>query len=68
MVPVLLLEPPLSMIVDVILGLALIVILNIVLAMARNEAPLRTVLEHVGIAAAVVMMTYLIGTFIALLL
>jgi VIT1/CCC1 family predicted Fe2+/Mn2+ transporter len=68
LVPVVLLQPPLSIIIDVLLGFLLIIMLNLALSMGRHERPLKMTLEHVTIAAAVVAVTYLVGTLISLLL
>jgi VIT1/CCC1 family predicted Fe2+/Mn2+ transporter len=49
-------------------GVFLLVVLNYYVARKRKENPLSTILEHVGVAAVVVVVSYYVGRLVAMLL
>ena len=64
-IPVLLLELSTAIIVSVILGLAILGILNYAIAKAQKAKPWKVVVEHLAIAFAVIIITHFVGDWIA---
>jgi len=64
-VPLLLLPLGPAVIASVVWGLLVIVVLSYFLARSQDESPLFIILEHVGIAIAVVVISHLIGVWVA---
>ncbi len=64
-VPLLLFELSLAIIISLIWGLFLLIVFSYTIAKTRGEKPLKAILEHIAIAAFVVIITYLVGTWIA---
>lgn len=51
--------------INVAWGFFLLVLFNYLLAKERKESPTRAIINHVGIAIAVIIITYYVGKFIA---
>jgi len=64
-IPVLLFSLNMAVIIGIIWGLLLLTIFSHNIAKNRKERPIKAILEHVLIAAIVVIATYFIGTWIA---
>ena len=64
-VPLLLLPLSPAVIVSVIWGLLVIVVLSYFLARTQDESPLAIILEHVGIAVLVIVLSHYIGVWVA---
>ena len=64
-VPLLLLPLGPAVIASVAWGILVIVVLSYFLARSQDESPLFIILEHVGIAIAVVVISHLIGVWVA---
>jgi len=64
-VPLLLLPLGPAVIASVAWGMLVIVVLSYFLARSQDESPLFIILEHVGIAIAVVVISHLIGVWVA---
>ena len=63
-VPLLLLELDAAVIASLVWGMIVIIVLSYFLARAQEVAPLAIVLEHLGIAAFVVVMSHYIGVWV----
>ena len=63
-VPLLLLPLRPAVIASVVWGMLVIVVLSYFLARAQRVSPVPVVLEHLGIAAVVVLLSHLIGTWV----
>ena len=64
-VPLLLLPLGPAVIASIAWGILVIVVLSYFLARSQDESPLFIILEHVGIAIAVVVISHLIGVWVA---
>jgi VIT1/CCC1 family predicted Fe2+/Mn2+ transporter len=64
-VPLLLLPLGQAVIASVALGMSVIVVLSYFLARAQNESPWLIILEHLGIAILVVVLSHFIGVWVA---
>ena len=64
-VPLLLLPLGPAVIASVVWGMLVIVVLSYFLARAQNESPWPIILEHVGIATLVVVLSHFIGLWVA---
>ena len=62
--PILLFELPVAIIVSIIMGLSLLAIFSYIIAKAKKVKPLPIILEHVGIASVVILISQLVGTMI----
>jgi VIT1/CCC1 family predicted Fe2+/Mn2+ transporter len=67
-VPILVLPLKQAIYAAVAWGVFLLVVLNYYVARKRKENPLSTILEHVGVAAVVVVVSYYVGRLVAMLL
>jgi vacuolar iron transporter family protein len=65
LLPVLLLPLARAVMVSALWGLGLLAALSYRLARSRNERPLLVIGEHVGIALAVIVVTHMLGTWVA---
>lgn len=63
-IPVLLLELNLAVILNVVWGMFLITAFNIFLARKMKTKPCKMVLEHLGLAVVVILVTYAVGIWI----
>lgn len=63
-VPLLLLPLQQAVLASIVWGMAVIGFLSYFLAKAQNERPLPIILEHLGIALVVVLLSHLIGTWV----
>ena len=64
-VPLLLLPLGPAVIASIAWGLTVITALSYLLARAQNQSPLSSILEHVGIAIVVVILSHFIGVWVA---
>ena len=64
-VPLLLLPLGPAVIASIVWGMLVITVLSYFLARSKNEAPWSIILEHLGIAALVVVLSHLIGVWVA---
>ena len=65
LVPVLLLDAQAGIIASVAWGLLVITVISVVLARRQQQPPLPAVLEHLAIAALVILVTYGVGVWVA---
>jgi len=65
LVPVLICELPTAIILSIVWGLGVLVVLSYRLARAQRIRPWKVIGEHLIIAVAVIMMTHLIGDWVA---
>lgn len=63
-IPLLLLPLQQAVVVSIVWGMTVISILSYFLAKAQRERPLPIILEHLGIALAVVLLSHLIGAWV----
>ena len=61
LIPILLFPLQTAIIINLVWGLLLITAFNYYLAKSRNESPIKTIAEHLGIAIIVIIITYYIG-------
>ena len=64
-VPIWFLALDIAVVVDIIWGLLIMTVFNIFLARSQKEGVLRVVFEHLTIAVAVVLITYIVGSFLS---
>ncbi len=64
-IPIWFLPLDIAVIADVIWGILIMTLFNIFLARSQNEKVLRVVLEHLTIAITVVLITYVVGSFLS---
>jgi VIT1/CCC1 family predicted Fe2+/Mn2+ transporter len=64
-VPIWFLALDIAVVVDIIWGLLIMTVFNILLARSQKEGVLRVVFEHLTIAVAVVLITYFVGSFLS---
>ena len=64
-VPLLLLPLGPAVIASIIWGMSVIVVLSYLLARSQNESPWHIIFEHLGIAILVVVLSHLIGVWVA---
>jgi len=64
-IPILLLQLSTAIVASIIWGLSLIAVFSYYMAKQQNVRPLRVILEHVGIAIIVVIITHYVGDLIA---
>lgn len=64
-IPVWFLTLQIAVAVDIIWGLLLMTVFNIFLACSQNENMLRVVFEHLAIAVVVILITYVVGSFLS---
>ncbi|NHI89076.1 MAG: hypothetical protein EAX87_06100 [Candidatus Thorarchaeota archaeon] len=64
-VPIWFLALDIAVVVDIIWGLLIMTVFNILLARSQKEGVLRVVFEHLTIAVAVVLITYIVGSFLS---
>lgn len=64
-IPLLLLPLGPAVIASIIWGLSVIITLSYLLAKSRNESPWMIIVEHAGIAILVVILSHLIGSWVA---
>lgn len=67
-IPVLIFEIQTAVIVSVIWGLLLLSTLSFVIAKSKKEPPLGTILEHLAVAILVILTTYYVGKYTAMIL
>ncbi|UCH31134.1 MAG: hypothetical protein JSV05_06375 [Candidatus Bathyarchaeota archaeon] len=67
-IPILLLPLDIAVIASIAWGIMLLILLNIFIAKIKNEKPIKLVLEHVLLAIAVIVVSYLIGVLVSLVL
>lgn len=60
-IPLLLLRLPLAILVCLVWGISLLIIFNYFLAKQRKIKPYKVILEHLGIAFFVILVTYFVG-------
>jgi VIT1/CCC1 family predicted Fe2+/Mn2+ transporter len=65
-VPVLLLDLQTAIFISTIWGILLLSVLNLYIAREKRVSPWPTIIEHVGIALTVVVISYFVGEFISL--
>lgn len=65
LVPLFTLELPAAVVASVVWALVLLAWLSYRLAVAQGESPWRAIAEHLTIAAAVVLITHLVGVWVA---
>jgi len=66
LIPILLFPLQTAIIINLVWGLLLITAFNYYLAKSRNESPIKTIAEHLGIAIIVIIITYYIGKLISI--
>lgn len=67
-IPVLLLELNLAVVTNIIWGMLLIVVFNFFMARDLKKRPYKIILEHLGIAVVVIIVTYFVGNWIGTLI
>jgi VIT1/CCC1 family predicted Fe2+/Mn2+ transporter len=64
-IPIWFLALDLAVLVDIIWGLLIMTVFNIFLARSQDERVLRVVFEHLAIAIIVVLITFIVGSFLS---
>ena len=67
-IPLLLFDLNSAVLINIVWGMLLIVVFNFFMARDLKEKPYKIILEHLGIAIVVVVITYLVGNWIGTLL
>ena len=64
-IPIWFLSLEIAVVVDIIWGFLIMTVFNILLARAQKESPLRMVIEHLAIAIVVILITFIVGSFLS---
>ena len=65
-IPVIFLQLDYAIILNVILGILVLGVFSFLIAKSKNEKPLGVVMEHLGIAIGVIIVTYVLGKLIGI--
>jgi VIT1/CCC1 family predicted Fe2+/Mn2+ transporter len=64
-IPILFLALNIAVLIDILWGFLIIIVFNILLARSQEERVFRVVLEHLAIAIIVVLITFVVGSFLS---
>jgi VIT1/CCC1 family predicted Fe2+/Mn2+ transporter len=64
-IPIWFLALDIAVLVDLVWGLSIMTVFNVLLARSQEEKVLRVVVEHLAIAIVVVLITYIVGLFLS---